>query len=260
MIIEKMKTGLWFLRRPSFWLHSAALAGRKVTNAARHERARSAAARWAEERAVTSKEALTRLGLYNAAQGTFPFVPQALLDEAQRRAEGAPVKMGGPGDLELLNASVLLAKPERLLETGVAYGWSSLVILNALEQNGAGRLASVDMPYVKANNEPYVGIVVPQELRGRWKLFRQPDRNGIRKALDWLGGAVDLCHYDSDKSYAGRLYAYPILWNALRPGGLLISDDIQDNFGFRDFCAARGIVPQVTRSAGKFIGLARKGM
>jgi hypothetical protein len=114
------------------------------------------------------------------------------------------------------------------------------------------------MPYAKAGNEPYVGIVVPERLRNRWMLFREPDRNGIRKALRWLGGNLDLCHYDSDKSYAGRMYAYPILWDALRQGGLFISDDIQDNLAFRDFCARLGIQPQVTRSSGKFIGIARK--
>jgi hypothetical protein len=30
MVIEKFRTGLWFLRRPSFWPHALALVGRKL--------------------------------------------------------------------------------------------------------------------------------------------------------------------------------------------------------------------------------------
>jgi hypothetical protein len=54
------------------------------------------------------------------------------------------------------------------------------------------------------------------------------------------------------------MYAYPRLWIALRPGGLFISDDIQDNFGFRNFCERSSIEFQVTSSGGKFIGVAQK--
>ena len=48
------------------------------------------------------------------------------------------------------------------------------------------------------------------------------------------GGSIDLCHYDSDKSWWGRAYAF-LLWKALKPGGLFISDDIQDNMFFAEF-------------------------
>jgi hypothetical protein len=121
-----------------------------------------------------------------------------------------------------------------------------------------GRLVSVDMPYPKENKEDFVGIAVPAEWRREWTLIREPDRNGLKKAIKRLGGTIDLCHYDSDKSYPGRMFAYPILWDALRPGGVFISDDIQDNFAFRDFCAARGIAYAVTESEGKYVGIARK--
>jgi len=63
----------------------------------------------------------------------------------------------------------------------------------------------------KMNNEEFVGVVVMDSLRRNWELIREPDRNGIKKALNKFGGNIDLCHYDSDKSYYGRMYAYPIL-------------------------------------------------
>ena len=50
---------------------------------------------------------------------------------------------------------------------------------------------------------------------------------------------LDLCHYDSDKSYYGRRWAYPKLWEALKTGGIFISDDIQDNWAFKEFCVSQ---------------------
>ena len=108
------------------------------------------------------------------------------------------------------------------------------------------------------NNEEFVGIVVMDSLRDNWELIREPDRNGIKKALKKFGGVIDLCHYDSDKSYYGRMYAYPILWNALKKGGVFISDDIQDNMAFREFVEIRKLNFAVTKSAEKYIGIIYK--
>jgi predicted O-methyltransferase YrrM len=257
-MIEKLKTGLWYLRNPAFWRHGMALVVGKLTNARRHALLRDQATAWAAERAVSAEEALTRLGVYDPATGAFPAIPDEVIREAEANVRSARVQMGGPADLELLYAAVVLATPKAAIETGVAYGWSSAIILAAMESNGTGRLVSVDMPYAKRNNEPWVGVAVAERLRHRWRLIRKPDRGGIGEAIAASGGAIDLCHYDSDKSYPGRMYAYPRLWAALRPGGLFISDDIQDNFGFRDFCARNSIEFQVTSSGGKYIGVARK--
>lgn len=181
----------------------------------------------------------------------------ALIAAGEARAAQARVTMGGPGDLDLIHRAILAIGAGRVVETGVAYGWSSLSALAALQVTG-GRLASVDMPYPKAGNEADVGIVVPSEWRDRWTLIREPDRNGVAKAIAHFGGTIDLAHFDSDKSYPGRMYAYPLLWNALRPGGLFISDDIQDNFGFRDFAASLGLPFAVTESDSKFVGIIAK--
>jgi len=42
------------------------------------------------------------------------------------------------------------------------------------------------------------------------------------------------------------------------PGGIFVSDDIQDNLVFRDFVHARKLDFAVSETAGKFIGIARK--
>ncbi|HEX4738059.1 MAG TPA: class I SAM-dependent methyltransferase [Allosphingosinicella sp.] len=187
-----------------------------------------------------------------------PELSPAILAEAEARARLATVEMGGAGDLGLIYAAARLSGAKRAVETGVAYGWSSLAILAALDQNGGGRLASVDMPYAKMNNEPFVGIVVPDALRVNWTMIRLPDRNGLKRALAQLGGSIDFAHYDSDKTYYGRGFAYPLIWQACAPGGVFISDDIQDNMRFAEFVAEKSVPFAVTECAGKFVGICRK--
>ena len=89
--------------------------------------------------------------------------------------------------------------------------------------NGDVKLISVDMPYPRRGSEAFVGIVVPERFRTRWTLMRVPDRCGLEKALNAAGGCIDLCHYDSDKSWWGRVYAVSLLWEALKPGGLSVN-------------------------------------
>ena len=82
--------------------------------------------------------------------------------------------------------------------------------------------------------------------------------NGIKKGLSILNYSIDFCHYDSDKSYYGRTYAYPLLWKSLSPGGVFISDDIQDNLAFKEFVEEKKTDFAVTEYKGKFVGITRK--
>src|SRR5262249_43805840 len=101
------------------------------------------------------------------------------------------------------------------------------------------------------------GVAVPDELRAGWTLIRQADRGALPLALQKVG-SIDLCHYDSDKSYAGRRFAYPRLWRALRPGGYFISDDIGDNVAFHEFADEVAVQPTVVCTHEKFVGVIRK--
>ena len=97
-----------------------------------------------------------------------------------------------------------------------------------------------------------------KNLRKNWTLIKRPDNPGIIKALIKAGGKIDICHYDSDKSWWGRHYAYPILWNSLNHQGLFISDDIQDNLYFSEFVKKYALNFAVVKFDGKFVGLIRK--
>ena len=253
-MIEKTKTALWFAQRPSHWAHGAALARRKLLPNHDDPTSRAQARCWAAERTVSVADGLSAVGL----QGKITSVDPSLIAEGRERAWKSEVKMGGAGDLDLLYNAVRLQQASRVVETGVAYGWSSLAILSAFENLNSSTLISVDMPYPKLGNEAFVGIVVPERLRAAWTLVREPDKRGLEKALTLIGGTIDLCHYDSDKSWWGRHYAFPLLWKALRPGGIFISDDIQDNMYFAEFISDKRVPFAVTESQGKYVGIARK--
>jgi predicted O-methyltransferase YrrM len=256
-MIGKINTALWFAHRPSHWEHAVALGVRKLRPDFDGPECRKRAHNWAAQRAVPVAEALLAVRLAGIGRD-IPQLPADILNEGRKRAAACPVPMGGAGDVNLLYSAVLLSGACRVVETGVAYGWSSLAILGALEDREGAKLVSVDMPYPKMNNEDYVGIAVPERFRAHWDLVRMPDRPGLKIAIARAGGVIDLCHYDSDKSWWGRKYGYSLLWDALKPGGVFISDDIQDNMAFAEFVTSLSLDFSVTEFEGKFVGVARK--
>lgn len=252
---------LWYLRRPQlyreFVRHVRRMGNATPASRERCRRTREAAQRWCAENATTVEELARALGI----PGRMFHLPSAHPEawaSAIRAAAACPVKMGGPGYVDIIYNICVFIKPEVVIETGVAYGWSTLAILLALEDNGRGRLISVDRPYPGINNDEYVGCAVPDALRARWQLLRLADREGLPAALR-EAGLIDLAHYDSDKSAEGRAFAYKRLWSSLRPGGVLVSDDVGDNFAFRDFAAEVSkvpwIIPKGRGEQAEYIGL-----
>ena len=253
-MIKKMRTAAWMFRQSKYRQHAFHLVKRMFLPDYDSPAFRKKAVSWAAGQAVDYKVGLATLGVVGDAYG----LSCEVIQEGRQLASKSSVCMGGPACLDLLFDAVRLTGSQRIIETGVAYGWSSLAILNAMAAEKEGRLCSVDMPYPKRGGEEFVGIVVPARLKSRWSLIREPDRPGLMKAIAAFDRQIDLCHYDSDKSWWGRAYAFPLLWNALRPGGLFICDDIQDNLYFSEFVTQRCVPYVVTKSDGKYIGVIRK--
>lgn len=178
-------------------------------------------------------------------------------EEALWRVQEIDESMGGGADLDLLFGIATILKPRRVLETGVAWGWSTLALLLATSHLEGATVVSVDMPYVKKKQSGLVGAAVPKELRVRWTLLRLADRQGIPKALRRLGD-LDLAHYDSDKTRSGRWFAYPLIWKHLVAGGVLVSDDVADNDAFINFAKQVGVPPVIVRLENKFAGILLK--
>lgn len=218
------------------------------------------ATRWCQDNAINTERAVSSL---TGESQSIPFEHQFKdhLDRSWKIVEGCPVRMGGAGDLGLIWQLAEHVEARRAIETGVAYGWSSLAILLSLRKRQNSVLVSTDMPYPCKNSDRYVGCAVPPELKQIWRVIRRPDREALPIALSILP-EIDICHYDSDKSYEGRMWAYPRLWRALRPGGVLISDDISDNLAFRDLCRLVDqeamIVTAPSEHGVKYVGVLRK--
>lgn len=231
-IKKKIKTTIWFISKPKYWIQYVLLLKRKIFNIKDNESEKDKAISWAKENAVNYDDSWEKIGLKGE---TINFDNQILI-EANQLAKNFKGLMGGPGHINFIYNSTKLLKAKYVIETGVAYGWSSLAILTGFsENNNDGKLYSVDMAYPNRNNEPYVGIVVPKRFQKNWKIIDRPDITGIPKALKLIQEKIDLCHYDSDKTRHGRSISYPILWRSLRSGGLFISDDIADNLFFAEF-------------------------
>jgi hypothetical protein len=144
------------------------------------------------------------------------------------------IDLGGGGSIDLLYFLVRSKRPTVVLETGVAAGWSSLAILRALEKNGVGELRSSDFPYFRMSDpERFVGLLVPESLKHRWTLETRGDRRNLPELLKGVD-SIDLIHYDSDKSRPGREWFARQIRPLLRPGSIVIWDDVVDNLAFRD--------------------------
>lgn len=206
---------------------------------------------WCRKLAISQEETITTvLNISN-----YDKIENKFLEEfkfAQNAEASCPVKMGGAGALDLIYYLAEFTQAKNVLETGVAYGWSSLAALLSLQQRN-GALYSSDMPYLGKDNDQFVGCVVPQNLKNNWKLFRFADKESLPKIFKEQN-SFDFIHYDSDKSYNGRMWAYPILWEKLRNGGVLMSDDIGDNAAFMDYCINNKLEPVIVGFDGKFAG------
>lgn len=251
---SKVRTLLWYLTKPKYYPELFKLIKVKLRGDNK-ENTSDISTEWCKKNAVSSEKAIHIITGNNYSKEIEEIYKEEY-EQAVERQRTCPVKMGGPGGINLLYYLCDFIGATKVIETGVAYGWSSFAILLSLDKRN-GHLYSNDMPYAKMNNEDYVGYIIPERLKKNWDLIRLPDQTGIKTAIN-RAGTIDLCHYDSDKSYAGRLFGYELLWNALRTGGIFISDDIQDNMGFHDFCEKNNLTPVLVHVYGKFVGIVVK--
>lgn len=123
-------------------------------------------------------------------------------------------------------------RPNTIVETGVASGLSSSLILKALDANGLGHLHSIDLPYqVALPDGKQTGWVVPEDLRHRWSLHIGDAKQLLPEVLGEIG-ELDLFFHDSLHTYEHMWFEYETAWKHLPMGGVLLSDDI---FAFQAF-------------------------
>jgi glycosyltransferase involved in cell wall biosynthesis len=135
---------------------------------------------------------------------------------------------------EALWCIVAHTRPERVVETGVGHGLTSRIILQRLENNGTGRLWSVDLPAVDSALHSQIGMAVPEDLRSRWVYLPGTSRDRLPGLLRTLGG-IDLFVHDSLHTGRNVRFELESAWPFLRPGGAAVVDDIDHSLAFSVF-------------------------
>lgn len=246
-IRSKAQTLLWYLQRPPLYKELVRKVVRRqfTTDRSSAERAEALAAgqRWCAENQREAADLLAAIGR-EVPQTPVSELHPGQWREAEAAVDACPVKMGGPANVDVLYRVTKALQPKVVVETGVANGWSTTALLLAMNDVPGSKLVSVDMPYAKMENEQWVGCAVPSSLRSSWTLIRLPDRDALPQIFR-EHQTIDLLHYDSDKSPEGRKFAYELAWPRIRQGGLLMSDDVEDNLAFRDFAIHVGAEPFV---------------
>jgi predicted O-methyltransferase YrrM len=158
-----------------------------------------------------------------------------------------------------LYAIVRALRPGVAVETGVANGFSTAYLLQALHVNGEGDLHSVDLPRevgraydpgtfyegegragIPAGSES--GWLIPDELRDRWTLVQGRTQDELPPLLERLG-ELDFFMHDSEHSFDCMWFEFNAAWPRLRAGGVLVSDDVNSTDAFPRFAREQSREP-----------------
>jgi predicted O-methyltransferase YrrM len=149
----------------------------------------------------------------------------------------------------MLYVAVRALKPKVFLETGVLNGFSSAFILQAMADNGHGRLVSIDLPLQDTSlfeqgtapllkgKEP--GWAIPAQLRARHDL-RLGDARKLLPAYLLSERPPDIFMHDSDHAYDHLMFELSLAWVSLQRGSFIVVDNVELNAGFDDFCRGVG--------------------
>jgi predicted O-methyltransferase YrrM len=161
-----------------------------------------------------------------------------LQELGERLAPYSNIKTGSmlsPLRAPVMYSFIRLFKPETVVETGVASGVSTAVILKAMSANGRGRLYSIDLkaspetdPFVRLPPGKQPGWLVPEDLQDRWE-FHAGKSSDVLPALLPKLGAIDVFIHDSLHTYENMRYEYREAYPYVRSGGVIASDDVTWN-------------------------------
>lgn len=147
-------------------------------------------------------------------------------------------------------------RPSRIVESGVANGASTRALLASLAAAAHGTLTSFDTSATCAD--------AIRGCRGeeRWELRVIPDAwavDAFAAATDDLTDSIDLWYHDSNHHYDWMSREFRIALRCLRPGGFLVSDDVDGNIAFAELAAEQPeLRPVAYFDTRKVVGFARK--
>jgi predicted O-methyltransferase YrrM len=185
-------------------------------------------------------------GIASVTDGTEEQI-DGLLKESQPFLVRSPrpeddLEWGASSELARLCYTVArIITPEKIVETGIGAGVSSWASLLALSHNDRGHLYSIDLPTPNSDRLQSIGYLVPDDLRERWSFALGSSRRHLPLVLR-DAGQIDIFLHDSRHSYTNQRFEYRAAWPYLRPGGMLMSDDV-GNDAFYECAIEFGVAP-----------------
>ena len=153
-----------------------------------------------------------------------------------------------------------IIKPEKVVETGVGYGLSSMYILQAMNENKKGVLYSIDYVFRPWESKHMIGSSIPQHLRSNWNFVFGPSSQKLKKLLTSIG-SIDVFFHDSLHTFKNMMFEFETVWPSIVDNGFLISDDISCNNAFYEFYSKLNLESFILlqeRSYNPFLGIIKK--
>jgi Methyltransferase domain len=158
--------------------------------------------------------------------------------------------------------AALHTRPEVVIETGVAHGVTSRIVLEALSRNDRGHLWSIDLPHPLDHRlHAETGVAVTEDCRQRWTYLEGASKDRLPPLVPEVG-RVDMFVHDSLHTAKNTLFEMEQAASMMRPGGVMLVDDIKSHVGFATFAKRhaeyRTIVCETEDNIGMF-GIAVNG-
>jgi len=148
----------------------------------------------------------------------------------------------------LLYTLIILNNLSKIIETGVANGVTTRVMMRALERTG-GTLHSFDI--LEQSRNVYSGS-------GSWVFHKLEPNRVIQKQLqtevDSIGGC-DMWVHDSNHGQTWQAFEYSLAWSNLTDKGVLLSDDVDASPAWGVASSEYLNKPDVIFDTRKFIGV-----
>lgn len=140
----------------------------------------------------------------------------AALEALKQECLASDIPIIGSGVQRLLMTLMELAGPARILELGSAYGFSALLMAHF--DHKLNELITVEnnaTNYIKAKQN-----IENSDFSDKITLLNQD----AEKAVTDLAGTFDFCFMDASKGQYAKIW--PILRDKVKPGGIVLTDDI----------------------------------
>lgn len=129
----------------------------------------------------------------------------------------------------------LHTRPKVVIETGVAHGVTSRIVLEALSQNDFGHLWSIDLPFPFDHRlHAETGMAVTDACRPRWSYLEGSSRQRLPPLVAEVGH-VDMFIHDSLHTAKNTMFEMEQAASAMAVGGVMLVDDIDSHMGFATF-------------------------